>query len=651
MRLRTKLILVGLVTLVLPWSAWRYLQETEQFLRAGEERALLAAARVLAQAVARDYQAAPWARGWYVQTLAAAPAVDGYGDDWQASDGFRQALGEGVTLRLGQAGEDLYLLLSVTDPRLVYGRPPVAADRVKLSLLTPARRDYLIASEAPGWVEAVPAAGGAVLRGEWQETADGYSLELRIPGAPALAGLGLAVVDAGAGGERLLAASGAAQDPARPRPLTRPLPPAALRTFDGAPGRGWLIDADGWVLGRRGDLQPAETPDGARWPRTLLYRYLIAPPLGAGYARTGADLRLAGPEIATALSGREAVVWLPDGGTVVASAAVPVTAAGRVVGAVVVEQAGDLLLVLTNRALGRLASTTLAAFAAALLVLFLFASRLSLRIRRLRDAAEAALAPQAEPATELPLARDGDELGDLSRSFSRSLAELRSYTDYLRGLAGKLSHELRTPLAVVGSSLENLAQAGLPAQARPYLQRAREGNERLGRILRAMSEAHRLEASLAREEGEAFDLAELVRGCGAGYRGIAGDRRIEVEVERGDFRFFGAPELLVQLLDKLVDNALGFAPAGGWVRIGLRRDPAGVELSVANGGPLLPERMRNRLFESMVSVRDGEGGEPHLGLGLYIVRLIAERHGGGVSAANLPAGDGVVFRVRLRGLV
>jgi signal transduction histidine kinase len=68
---------------------------------------------------------------------------------------------------------------------------------------------------------------------------------------------------------------------------------------------------------------------------------------------------------------------------------------------------------------------------------------------------------------------------------------------------------------------------------------------------------------------------------------------------------------------------------------------------------LLPEAMRDKLFQSMVSVRrerdrEGKSSEPHLGLGLYVARLIAEFHGGAIGAKNLASGDGVAVTASFR---
>ena len=98
-----------------------------------------------------------------------------------------------------------------------------------------------------------------------------------------------------------------------------------------------------------------------------------------------------------------------------------------------------------------------------------------------------------------------------------------------------------------------------------------------------------------------------------------------------------------------MENAHDFAPADTPIRVGLEPEGRGARLTVENEGPALPREAIERLFESMVSLRGPEAREDgaHLGLGLYIARLVAEWHGGRVRAANLPAGRGVRFEVEL----
>jgi signal transduction histidine kinase len=85
------------------------------------------------------------------------------------------------------------------------------------------------------------------------------------------------------------------------------------------------------------------------------------------------------------------------------------------------------------------------------------------------------------------------------------------------------------------------------------------------------------------------------------------------------------------------------------IQIRLERDERGARLIVSNDGPLLPPEIADRLFDSMVSVRPQHAAprEPHLGLGLYIVRLVAEFHGGSAHAANRADASGVEVTVAL----
>src|SRR4030095_1803791 len=106
-------------------------------------------------------------------------------------------------------------------------------------------------------------------------------------------------------------------------------------------------------------------------------------------------------------------------------------------------------------------------------------------------------------------------------------------------------------------------------------------------------------------------------------------------------------ELFAQMLDKLVANAVEFS-TGGTIDVRLARDDASATLSVRNAGPSWPAGMEDRLFDAMVSVREGASAqEPHLGLGLYIARLVAEFHGGAVRAENRADSSGVVVIVTL----
>jgi len=101
------------------------------------------------------------------------------------------------------------------------------------------------------------------------------------------------------------------------------------------------------------------------------------------------------------------------------------------------------------------------------------------------------------------------------------------------------------------------------------------------------------------------------------------------------------------MLDKLINNAVDFHESGTAINITLNHTEDHILIVVANKGPILPKQMQANLFESMVSVRDKKGEQPHLGLGLYIVRLIVEYHHGLVVADNRVDLSGVEFKITL----
>jgi two-component system sensor histidine kinase ChvG len=426
--------------------------------------------------------------------------------------------------------------------------------------------------------------------------------------------------------------------------------------------RIWVIDRDLVVLARAGTLQRPPVVDPQ--PRGIVARALAAVEqvvLHPLYARLLTqptedfrdDETAQGPVHGRDVEGALAGILTTDrrttsdGRAAIVSAANPIWIGDQVRGAVVVEETTNRVLAERNRAFERLFNIVLAVLLVGSLGLTVFASRLSARIRRLRDDAEAAIDAQGRTRAPLASSSAGDEIGDLSRGFASALARLSQYAAYQEAMAGRLAHELRTPVAVVRSSLENLENETLPASARVYVDRARSGLARLGAILTRITEATRLEGALRDSERERFDLAAVVAGSVDGYRVAYPDVPVTLSGPPGPLMVAGAPDLCAQMLDKLVANAVEFRTAGD-VEVALSSDGAEARLVVANEGPTLPDAMAGRLFDSMVSVREPartRDEAPHLGLGLYIVRLIAEFHGGYARAANRVDGRGVAVVV------
>ena len=679
MKLKTKLVALSLLTLLLPWSGWKLLQELERYLREAQEAALLGSARMAAGAIPLEFQTrllfAP-DRYTRLRSLPRPPSLDGYPDDWVASD---QGLEFGpanpvpgrpadprVRLLAGSHGGRLFLLLEVTG---VGGRSSNAeAESVTLVTRNPrGLQRFHIRPGAPGPLQ-LRSEGGAMGQGEgfWLDTPGGFSLELSLPAGSEDTDLSFAVTDAAGRRTGPLqespVGSAGPSPPGRSQwislvPEWRRLSDWLARSADPA-SRAWLVDAEGWVLADSGATEVNAGVAGSRegqadalrttWLQRWLYRLIAGSRTVPLEEWPTEPLQLDDAAVTAALGGAEAVGWSqePDTALVRNTAAVPVVLEGEVMGAIVVQSASEGLLLATNRALGRLLISTLALALGLAAGLWYFASRLSRRVRRLSSAVSRAMEDRVDPES-LPLRRDRDELGELARNNERLLRAVADYGQYLQTLAGKLSHELKTPLAITRSSLDNLSSQPLDDASRRFLQRAQEGVDRQAAIVRAMSEASRLEAAIGAADWEQVDLGELVTRCVAGYRTLYDGRKLTLQAPDAPAPLRCAPDLLAQALDKLVDNAMSLTGPDEEVAVTLARDGSHYVLAVRNTGSTLPDDLKDRLFDSLVSARARRGAEPHLGLGLYIVRLVVAAHHGEVSARNLPQGAGVEFRIRL----
>ncbi|HET9651792.1 MAG TPA: ATP-binding protein [Usitatibacter sp.] len=412
--------------------------------------------------------------------------------------------------------------------------------------------------------------------------------------------------------------------------------------------RLWVIDNRSRVRGLSGSLKD----ETLRRTRTSWLRGIISSFVPTPQVQRGDESRPVRGQIDRALGGVVSTQWrgTRDPEVAIVSAAQPLFVGDDIVGAVVVEETTGAIQLLKQSALENLLAATIAVVGGSLVILLFFASRLATRIRRLHAQAESAIDSQGRVRGNVEPSSARDEIGDLSRTMAAVMARLRDYNAYLESMAGRLSHELRTPVAVVRSSLDNLKQQPLDREARVYVERAGEGVERLARLISRLSEATRLERMLESAERERFDLSAVVAGCVDGYRAAYPARRFELARPEAPVIVEGVPDSFAQLLDKLIENASDFAPPETAIRITVASRAPVAQLAVENSGPPLAEETLGRLFDSMVTLRAADQARvdgAHLGLGLYIVRLIAEFHGGRVRASNLADGAGVRFEVEI----
>ncbi|MCG7981129.1 MAG: ATP-binding protein [Candidatus Thiodiazotropha lotti] len=681
--LRFKLLLASLTLLLIPWAGYQYLQGMEQTLREAQQQLLMNRTEIIANLLA--VQSVKWLAqqpvnagitpSLYAFPLNNPPVIDGYADEWLSlkpqAESFNSVGSQKRKLSLdwlaGFHDNDLYLLLEVRDQQLSY--PPneqnlAAGDHLILALPGDGgdTRQLRLGTPAPGWVHvqeqdnARPIPG---LSGEWQETDAGYRVELRLPRHLTAGRISVAVIDYDQAAQKpavKLATSGLQRNTGLAY-LTLPTPEVEtlLRGLADNTHRYTLLNPQRQVIGRHGVVHRANH-ELESLPQRLI-SLILAEDQAEPFSERERLGRLDGPEIRQALSGEGAVYRYQAAGTnlTMLSSAYPIRVNGEIMAALVVEQSSQEILILQQSAIEDLLLISLGLFIVTGGSLLLLASSITSRITRLSGKYQQAVSPDGRLLKPITASRQKDELGQLDASLSAVLKRTKEYSHYLESMASRLAHEFRTPLSVIRSSLENLeAEIGANPQsdeqtsaALLYAKRAQEGTHRLNQILTRLREATRLEQSLQQTEVVETDLTMLIQGLSQGYSDSYQSISFETNVPADAINSQVSPELICQAMDKLVSNAVDFHRTGSPIRIELDSAKANrVTISVINQGPTLDERTQQNLFRSMSSHRSSSADQqPHLGLGLYLVRLIAEFHHGMVWAVNLP--DGVSFTMEL----
>jgi len=234
------------------------------------------------------------------------------------------------------------------------------------------------------------------------------------------------------------------------------------------------------------------------------------------------------------------------------------------------------------------------------------------------------------------------------------MTRLRRLEEARRDLVANIGHELRTPLTAILGYLETLEQGGLdPESTRRFLGITSRNARRLERLVQDLSRLARLESPGAGSDRHPspVSLAGIVEGAVETVLPRAREKEvsIEVDLEPGLPRVLGDPSALETVILNLLDNALRASPAAGAIRIEGRNAAGGLQVSIRDHGPGVPQAFRERIFERFYRMDAGraadEGGS---GLGLAIVKHAIQLHGGRVWVED-PPGGGARFVFTLPG--
>ncbi len=231
----------------------------------------------------------------------------------------------------------------------------------------------------------------------------------------------------------------------------------------------------------------------------------------------------------------------------------------------------------------------------------------------------------------LPVTTRGSEFDTLSSTINRMFDQIEQLVHGVRNVSNSIAHDLRTPLAELRSRLEEMVVTRPSGEElHDGLADAVEDVDRVIGIFNALLRLAEIDAGAQRSGFVEVNPAELASRAAEFYRPAAELKDITLDFHdgAGGARFAGDPLLLSQAVFNLIDNAVKFTPAGGHIRVAATSGEQGVELSVGDDGPGIPDEEKQRVVERFYRGDLSRSSTPGVGLGLTLVSAIASLHGG-----------------------
>jgi len=249
------------------------------------------------------------------------------------------------------------------------------------------------------------------------------------------------------------------------------------------------------------------------------------------------------------------------------------------------------------------------------------------------------------PLWLLVLSRDA-RLRQVREQLETEVSHLKTEMSNTTLFLGMLTHELNRPLQAMRSliSQNQPTEAGVDAVLRHRL--AAINTEFTGVMDTCMDRLR--QASSTTLEPAYVEVQKLIQGIANHFQQRSQQHLIRCDLTALPSHFRCDPKLIGILISNLVENAIRHSPAGGAIWVGGHaNDRESIEITITDEGPGIPEAVQKRIFDRYFQANPAKSGNVGMGLGLFIVRRIAEMHGGSVVCDSQP-GEGATFRVILR---
>jgi len=230
----------------------------------------------------------------------------------------------------------------------------------------------------------------------------------------------------------------------------------------------------------------------------------------------------------------------------------------------------------------------------------------------------------------------------------KQVDELRRLQSLKDDVVSLLVHDLRNPLSGILSTIEIVLESSREAEQAEDLRGALRSAEALREALDETLHVRLMEEHALVARRAPADLAGVVSASVATVEPTARRRRVQLSwTVQGDALAMVDEKLLKRSLENLLSNALKYTAPGTQVDVRVQGEAGNVEIEVADRGPGIPDPLKGVLFQRFGSVEAKRGNHRRgIGLGLYLVKLVAEAHQGNVSVHDREGG-GAVFRMRL----